>query len=205
MILPITAYGHPVLRKVAVDIDEDYPNLQQLIDDMYETMYATSGVGLAAPQVNLPIRLLVMDATAYEEEDAQAKDFKRVMINPEIIEEEGEEWVFNEGCLSVPDIREDVVRKPNIRIQYYDEKWEFHDEKYNSVMGRIIQHEYDHLEGVLFVDRVSNIRKMLLKRKLLDISKGNIDVKYKMIFPLKKKGRRNRRKTEVRRRKTRIQ
>lgn len=190
MILPITAYGHPVLRKVATEIDEDYPNLQQLIDDMYETMYATSGVGLAAPQVNLPIRLIVMDATPYAEEDPQAKDFKRVLINPEIIEEEGDDWVFNEGCLSIPDIREDVLRKPNIRVQYYDENWKFHDEKYNSVMGRIIQHEYDHLEGILFVDRVSNMRKMLLKRRLLDISKGNIDVKYKMIFPLKKKGRR---------------
>lgn len=190
MVLPITAYGHPVLRKVAVEVDEDHPNLQQLIDDMFETMYATSGVGLAAPQVNLPIRLMVMDATAYAEEDPQAEDFKRVLINPEIIEEDGEEWTFNEGCLSVPEIREDVVRKPNIRITYYDENWEYHDEKYDSVMGRIIQHEYDHLEGILFVDRVSNIRKMLLKRRLLDISKGNIDVKYKMIFPLKKKGRR---------------
>jgi len=190
MVLPITAYGHPVLRKVAVEVDEDYPNLKQLIDDMFETMYTTSGVGLAAPQVNLPIRLLVMDATPFEEEDPQAKDFKRVIINPEIIEEEGDDWTFNEGCLSLPDIREDVVRKPNIRIQYYDENWEFHDEKYDSVMARIIQHEYDHLEGILFVDRVSNIRKMLLKRRLHDISKGNIDVKYKMIFPLKKKGRR---------------
>lgn len=190
MVLPITAYGHPVLRKVATEVDEDYPNLQQLIDDMFETMYATSGVGLAAPQVNLPIRLMVMDATAYAEEDPQAKDFKKVLINPEIIEEDGEEWVFNEGCLSVPEIREDVSRKPNIRITYYDEKWKFHDEQYDSVMGRIIQHEYDHLEGILFVDRVSSIRKMLLKKRLLDISKGNIDVKYKMIFPLKKKGKR---------------
>lgn len=190
MVLPITAYGHPVLRKVATEVDEDYPNLQQLIDDMYETMYATSGVGLAAPQINLPIRLLVMDATPFAEEDPQAKDFRRVLINPEIIEESGEEWSFNEGCLSVPEIREDVVRKPNIRIQYYDENWKFHDEEYDSVMARIIQHEYDHLEGVLFVDRVSSIRKMLLKKRLLDISKGNIDVKYKMIFPLKKKGRR---------------
>ena len=190
MVLPITAYGHPVQRKISVDIEEDYPNLQQLIDDMYETMHSTSGVGLAAPQVNLPIRLLVMDATPYAEEDPQAKDFKRVLINPEIIEEEGENWVFNEGCLSIPEIREDVERKPNIRIQYYDENWKFHDEKYTSVMARIIQHECDHLEGILFVDRVSNIRKMLLKRRLSDISKGSIDVKYKMIFPLKKKGRR---------------
>jgi len=110
MVLPITAYGHPVLRRVAADIDEDYPNLQKLIDDMYETMYATSGVGLAAPQINLPIRLLVMDATLYAEEDPQAKDFKRVLINPEIIEEEGDNWVFNECCISIPDIREDVER-----------------------------------------------------------------------------------------------
>ena len=190
MVLPIIAYGHPVLRKVAVDINEDYPNLQQLIDDMYETMYTTSGVGLAAPQVNRSIRLLVMDATPYAGEDPNAKDFKRVMINPEIIEEEGENSMFNEGCLSIPEIREDVERKPTIRINYYDENWKFHDEKLTSVMARIIQHEYDHLEGILFVDRVSNMRKMLLKRKLSDISKGNIDVKYKMIFPLKKKGKR---------------
>lgn len=190
MVLPITAYGHQVLRKVTEDIDKDYPNLQQLIENMYETMYTTSGVGLSAPQVNLSIRLIVMDATPYAEEDPQAKDFKKVLINPVMIEEEGEEWMFNEGCLSIPDIREDVERKPNIRIQYYDENWKFHDEKYTSVMARIIQHECDHLEGILFVDRVSNIRKMLLKRKLSDISKGNIDVKYKMIFPLKKKGKR---------------
>ncbi len=190
MVLPIIAYGHPVLRKVAVDINEDYPNLQQLIDDMYETMYTTSGVGLAAPQVNRSIRLLVMDATPYAGEYPNAKDFKRVMINPEIIEEEGENSMFNEGCLSIPEIREDVERKPTIRINYYDENWKFHDEKLTSVMARIIQHEYDHLEGILFVDRVSNMRKMLLKRKLSDISKGNIDVKYKMIFPLKKKGKR---------------
>jgi len=189
MVLPITAYGHPVLRRVAEDIDQNYPNLQQLIDNMFETMYTTSGVGLAAPQVNLPIRLIVMDATPYAAEDPQAMDFKRVLINPEIIEEHGDDWEFNEGCLSIPDIREDVVRKQNIRIQYYDEHWKFHDEKYNSVMARIIQHEYDHLEGVLFVDRISSIRKMLLKRKLADISRGEIDVDYKMIFPLKKKGR----------------
>lgn len=190
MILPITAYGHPVLRKVASEIDKDYPNLQELIDNMYETMYATRGVGLAAPQVNLSIRLLVMDATAYSDEDPAAKDFKRVLINPEIIEQMGDEWAFNEGCLSIPDVREDVIRKPNIRIQYYDENWKFHDETYDGVMGRIIQHEYDHLEGVLFVDKISSIRKMLLKRKLLDISKGEIDIDYRMIFPNRKKNRR---------------
>lgn len=189
MVLPITAYGHPVLRKVARDIDKDYPGLKELISDMYETMYATHGVGLAAPQVNLSIRLLVMDATPYSEEDPAAKDFKRVLINPKIIEESGDDWTFNEGCLSIPEIREDVIRKPKIRIQYYDESWEFHDETYEGVMGRIIQHEYDHLEGILFVDKISSIRKMLLKRRLSDISKGEIDIDYKMIFPNKKKRR----------------
>lgn len=190
MVLPITAYGHPVLRKVASEIDKAYPQLDELIENMYETMYATRGVGLAAPQVNKSIRLLVLDATPYADEDPAAKDFKRVMINPKIIEESGDEWSFNEGCLSIPDIREDVERKPNIRIQYYDGDWNFHDETFEGVMGRIIQHEYDHLEGVLFVDKISSIRKMLLKRKLADISKGEIDIDYRMIFPKKKKNRR---------------
>ncbi len=189
MVLPITAYGHPTLKKVAQEIKKNYPHLNELIRDMFETMYATGGVGLAAPQVNLPIRLLVMDATAYEEVDPQAKGFKKVLINPQIVEEKGDEWIFNEGCLSIPDIREDVSRKPQIRIQYYDENWNFFDEYYSSVMARIIQHEYDHLQGIMFVDRISNIRKVLLRRKLLDISRGNIDVGYKMIFPLIKKGR----------------
>ncbi len=189
MVLPITAYGHPTLKKVAKKIDKDYPGLDTLIENMYETMYETSGVGLAAPQVNLPIRLLVLDATPFAEEVPEADGFKRVMINAQIIEEEGEEWSFSEGCLSVPDIREEVMRPPKIRIQYYDENWKLHDEKYDNVMARIIQHEYDHLEGVMFVDKVSSIRKMLLKRKLHDISTGNIDVKYRMIFPKKKKGR----------------
>lgn len=187
MILPITAYGHPVLRKVASEIDRDYPGLDQLIRDMFETMYATRGVGLAAPQVNLSIRLLVLDATPYSEEDPQAEGFKRVMINPKIIEESGDEWFFNEGCLSIPEIREDVSRKPEIRIQYYDENWKMHDETYTGVMARIIQHEYDHLEGILFVDKISSIRKMLLRRRLADISAGAIDIDYKMIFPKKKK------------------
>ncbi len=189
MILPITAYGHPVLRKVAREIDRDYPGLNQLIDDMFETMYASSGVGLAAPQVNKSIRLIVIDATPYAEEDPQATGFKKVFINPVMIDETGEEWSFNEGCLSIPDVREEVERKPKIRIQYYDENWNFHDETYDSVMARILQHEYDHLEGILFVDKVSSIRKMLLKRKLQDISRGNIKVDYRMIFPNKKKGR----------------
>lgn len=191
MVLPIVAYGHPVLRKVAVEIDKNYPDLSLLINDMFETMYASSGVGLAAPQVNLSIRLMVIDASPFAEDIPEAKDFKRVFINPHIIEETGEEWTFNEGCLSIPDIREDVVRKPLIRIQYFDDKWEFHDETYSNVMGRIIQHEYDHLEGIMFVDRVNSFRKVLLRRRLQDISQGKIKVDYKMIFPnLKKRGRR---------------
>lgn len=190
MILPITAYGHPVLRKVAKEIDKSYPDLQGLIANMFETMYATSGVGLAAPQVNLSIRLLVIDATPYTKEDPKAEGFKKVMINPVIVEEKGEESMFNEGCLSIPDIREDILRKPSVRIKYYDENWNAFDEEYASVMARIIQHEYDHLQGILFVDKVSSIRKVLLKRKLLEISKGNVDVDYKMIFPLQKKARR---------------
>lgn len=188
-VLPITAYGHPILRKVAEEIDKDYPGLETLIEDMFETMYATSGVGLAAPQINKSIRLLVLDASPFADETPEAEGFIRALINPKIIEESGEEWTFNEGCLSIPEIREDVVRKPIIRIQYYDENWVFHDETFTSVMARIIQHEYDHLEGILFVDRIHSMRKMLIKRKLMDISKGNIDAKYKMIFPTVKKRR----------------
>ncbi|MCB0806689.1 MAG: peptide deformylase [Bacteroidales bacterium] len=189
MVLPITAYGHPVLRKVSQPIDQDYPGLSELIESMFETMYASQGVGLAAPQINLSIRLIVIDASPFAEDEPAAKEFKKVLINPEMIEEEGTEWSFNEGCLSIPDIREEVIRKPRIRIRYYDENWEHHDQVYTGVVARIIQHEYDHLEGVLFVDKISSMRKILLKRKLQDISKGNIDVDYRMIFPKKKKGR----------------
>ncbi|MCD4698051.1 MAG: peptide deformylase [Bacteroidales bacterium] len=190
MILPITAYGHPVLRKTAKEVDKDYPNLQELISNMYKTMYETSGVGLAAPQVNLSIRLFILDATPFAEEIPEAEGFKRAMINPEISEESGDDWIFNEGCLSIPEIREDVSRKTKIRIRYYDENWQFHDEKYDNVMARIMQHELDHLNGILFVDRINSMRKILLKRKLQDITKGNIKVGYKMIFPNIKKGKR---------------
>jgi peptide deformylase len=190
MVLPILAYGHPVLRRISEDIEKDYPGLDELIENMFDTMYATAGVGLAAPQINRNIRLFIVDASPFGEEVPEAKGFKRVFINAQIVEEKGEEWSFNEGCLSLPDIREDVMRRPDIRIRYYDENFEYHDDKFSKVMARIIQHEYDHLEGILFVDRIPNIRKILLKRKLSDISKGNIDVDYKMIFPKKKKGRR---------------
>jgi peptide deformylase len=183
MLLPITAYGHPTLKKIAQDIDKDYPNLDVIIRDMFETMYFSKGVGLAAPQVDLSIRLLTIDASPYATDYPEAKDFKKVMINARIIEEEGTEWSFNEGCLSVPDIREDVVRKPKIRIQYVDENFQAYDEVYEGVRARIIQHEYDHLQGVLFVERLTSLKKMLLKRKLTDISKGNIKVDYRMKFP----------------------
>jgi len=189
MILPIVAYGHPVLRKIAKEIPKDYPGLKELIADMWETMYQGDGVGLAAPQVNRSIRLLVIDTSAYKEKYPEAGEFKKVFINPTINRTEGEEFIFNEGCLSVPGIREDVLRKPVVYLHYIDEQFQEHDERYEGVVARVFQHEYDHLEGILFVDRISNLRKILLKGKLNDISKGNIDVDYKMLFPLLKKKR----------------
>lgn len=186
MILPIVAYGHPILRKIARDIEPDHPGLKELIDNMFETMYKSDGVGLAAPQVNQSIRLFVIDASHYAEQQPELKDFRRVFINAHITEESGEEWIFNEGCLSVPEIREDISRKPNIRIEYDDEDLIHHEEVYEGIAARIIQHEYDHLDGIMLVDRISPLRKMLLKRRLNDITTGNIDVSYKMIFPGKK-------------------
>ncbi|MFO7614501.1 MAG: peptide deformylase [Bacteroidales bacterium] len=187
MILPIVAYGHPTLRKIAEEIEPGHPGLDELIENMFETMYSSEGVGLAAPQVNESIRLFIVDASPYAQEKPELEGFKKIFINPQIIEESGDAWVFNEGCLSIPDIREDVSRPPRIRIQYYDRDFQFRDEVYEGIPARIIQHEYDHLEATLFVDRVSPLRKILLKRKLNDISSGNIDVKYKMIFPARKK------------------
>jgi peptide deformylase len=150
-------------------------------------MYDSNGVGLAAPQVNRSIRLIVIDAAPYATDHPEVKELKKVFINARIINEWGDEWIFNEGCLSIPDIREDITRHGKIRIQYQDEDFNFHDEEHQGVAARIIQHEYDHLEGILFVDRISSLRKTLLKRRLNDISKGNVDVKYKMIFPVQKK------------------
>ncbi len=187
MILPVLAYGHPALRKIAVDIDKDYPGLDQFIADMFETMYSSNGVGLAAPQVNRSIRLFIIDATPYAEDFPGETDLKRVFINAQIIEESGEEWAFNEGCLSIPQIREDVMRKSELRIQYYDENFNFRDERLQGVFARVIQHEYDHLDGILFVDLINPLRKMMLKRKLSEISKGIVKTDYKMIFPLAKK------------------
>lgn len=187
MLLPIVAYGHPNLRKISVEIEKDYPDLEQLLANMFETMYASSGVGLAAPQVNRQIRLFVIDAKPYTEEHPEMVAFKGAFINPVILEEDGEEWAFSEGCLSIPEIHENVIRKPKVRITYYDESFNFHDETFDGMIARVIQHEFDHLNGILFVDKINPLRRLLLKRKLQDISKGDIDVAYKMIFPLLKR------------------
>jgi len=187
MILPIVVHGHPVLKRRAEDIDKDYPELDKLIEDMYETMHSASGVGLAAPQINKSIRLFIVDATPYEEEYEEVKGFRQVFINPKITIRKGERVRFDEGCLSYPGIREIVVREPIIKMEYYDEKFNLREEEYNGVLSRIIQHEYDHLEGITFVDRISSLRKTLLKRKLSDISKGDVKMEYKMTFPVKRK------------------
>lgn len=183
MILPIVAYGHPTLKKKADDIDKDYPELEQLINDMWETMYEASGVGLAAPQVNKSIRLFIIDASPYGEDHPVTKDFKKVFINAHIIEETGEDWTMGEGCLSLPGMNEDVSRKPELTIEYVDELFQFHRETYDGILARIIQHEYDHIDGILYVDRLTPFKKMLLKGKLRDISEGKVDVDYKMTFP----------------------
>ncbi len=178
MILPVFLYGSAVLRKVSKDVTEDYPDLDRFIDSLFETMYASDGIGLAAPQVGKSIRVFVVDASSFEEEDALLKDFKKVFINPKIISYEGEFSAFNEGCLSIPEIREDVERESAIRIRYCDRDFRYREEYYEGIPARIIQHEYDHLEGRLFTDLISPIKKRLLKRKLSSIRKGKIEVKY---------------------------
>jgi peptide deformylase len=193
MILPIRSIGDPVLKKVARDIRPDHPGLKQLIADMYETMYAASGVGLAAPQVGESIRLFVVDCSSFAEgedgkptEDAHLKDFKKVFINPYILEEDGEEWAFEEGCLSIPGIREDVERQPRIVMRYQDETFKEHTETFEGYAARVLQHEHDHLDGVLFTELLPPLRRRMLKGKLRDISHGRTDANYKMRFtPLK--------------------
>ncbi len=195
MILPIVAFGDPVLKKVGAEIRKNHPGLEQLIADMFETMYAAKGVGLAAPQVGHSLRLFVIDALPFADEDDESemtkkeikflKSFKRVFINARIQDEWGEEWKFNEGCLSIPKVREDIFRLPEIEIQYQDETFASHTETFTGMAARIIQHEYDHTEGILFTDRISQLRKRLVKGKLLDISKGKVKTEYKMKFPSK--------------------
>lgn len=195
MILPILAYGNPVLKKKAKAIRPDYPKLKELIDTMYETMNNAYGVGLAAPQIGLSIRMYIIDTlpfaedeTLTEKEKNELKKFRCTFINAKMLEEEGKEWAFNEGCLSIPNIREDVLRKPQIKIEYQDENFEIHIKKFDGLIARVIQHEYDHIEGVLFTDKISNLKKRLIKGKLSNISKGKVNVDYRMRFPdIKKK------------------
>ena len=191
MILPIVAYGHPVLRKVAEDIGPDYPQLDKLIEDMWETMYGSNGVGLAAPQINRSIRLFVVDSTMIFDgmEDEEKEEYpdepgvKQVFINPRVVSLEGEKWAYNEGCLSIPKIREDVLREERVTISFMDEFFQAHLKTFHGITARVILHEYDHIEGKLFIDHISLLKKKLIRKKLEDISRGKVRVDYKMLFP----------------------
>ena len=193
MITPIYGYGEPVLRKVGEEITPDYPNLKEVIANMYDTMYNAYGVGLAAPQVGLAIRLFVVDTEPFSDNDELSKEeqqllkgFKKTFINAKMLKEEGEEWGFNEGCLSIPDVREDVFRKEKITIEYFDEDFNKKTEVYDGLIARVIQHEYDHIEGVLFTDRISTLKKTLIKKKLQNIMDGKAFPDYRMKFANKK-------------------
>ena len=191
MILPIVAYGHPVLRKRATDITADYPQLEKLIADMWETLYNSNGVGLAAPQINRDIRLFLVDTLQmFENMEADEKadypednGIKSVFINAKILKLDGDEWPYNEGCLSIPKIREDVYRNESVTISYLDENFQSHTQSFTGLSARVILHEYDHIEGKLFIDHISALKRKLMKGKLTDISKGKIRVDYKMLFP----------------------
>ena len=201
MIYPIVAYGDPVLRKIGAEVEKDYPLLKQLIENMFETMYESHGVGLAAPQIGKSIRMFVVDGSPFAEKDEEDEEdtpdpkavgienFKKVFINTIIEEEIGEEWGFQEGCLSIPKIREEVFRKEKIQVSYYDENWDFHEVAFEGYAARIIQHEYDHIDGILFTDHLSPLKRRLLTKRLQNISKGEVKVDYKMKFPIVKKGR----------------
>ena len=195
MILPIVGYGDPVLRKIGEELTNDYPNLNELISNMYDTMYNASGIGLAAPQIGLAVRLFIVDTEPFsesenlsDEEKTQLKAFKKTFINAKMIVEEGEEWGFNEGCLSIPDVREDVFRHEKITIEYYDEQFIKHTDVYDGLIARVIQHEYDHIEGILFTDLISSLKKQLIKKKLANIMDGKARPDYRMRF-CNKKGR----------------
>ncbi len=194
MILPIYAYGEPVLRKMGVDIDKGYENLTQLIENMQETMMKANGIGLAAPQIGKSIRLFIVDTSPFEkDEDLDEKEreflanFKKVFINAKILKEEGDDWAFNEGCLSIPDITEDVFRQEKITIEYVDENFEKHTDVLDGLAARVVQHEYDHIEGILFTDKISSLKKRLIKKRLENISKGKVNPSYRMKFPLLKR------------------
>ncbi len=192
MVLPIVAYGDPVLRKVAEEIDKDYPNLEQLIENMKDTMKNAKGVGLAAPQIGKAIRLFLVDTRPFAEDDEldeqeqqYLRNFNKVFINARLVKEEGDEWIFSEGCLSIPNINEDVIRQDTITIEYLDEHFNKHVETVDGLAARVIQHEYDHIEGKLFTDKLSSLKKRLIKKKLDNISKGKVEVAYRMKFPKK--------------------
>jgi len=196
MILPIVAYGDPVLRRKCETIGPEYPELATLIENMWATMYQANGVGLAAPQVGRPIRLFLVDTSPFAEdedfspeEQEKLRAFKRVFINAQMQEETGKKWAFNEGCLSIPDIREDVTRQDTITLRYQDAEFKEHTETFDGLLARVIQHEYDHIEGILFTDHISSLKKRLLKGKLTNISKGKVQIDYKMRFPAVKRGR----------------
>ena len=190
MVLPVVAYGDPVLRKVSHEIDQDYKNLNELIENMFDTMYDSNGVGIAAPQIGKDIRLFIVDCSPFEEDEDyedvkdELKDFKRIFINPKQIgSSEGDEWTFTEGCLSIPNIHEDVTRPESVTLEYFDENWEKHTETFSDIRARVIQHEYDHLEGKLFIDYISSFKKKLISNKLKNITKGKVNTSYKMKFP----------------------
>lgn len=183
MILPIVAFGDPILRKKGANIEKDYAGLSALIENMWETMYASRGVGLAAPQIGKSINLFIIDTASFEDEEYPA--IKKVFINTEMLNEEGEKWEFEEGCLSIPHIRENVNRHSTIKVRYQDENFKTHEETFDGIVARVIQHEYDHCQGKLFVDYLSELKKRLLKNKLINISKGAVKVDYKMRFPSK--------------------
>jgi len=183
MIYPVVVYGHPVLRKVAREIPEGQTGLGNFIRNMYETMYDSEGVGLAAPQVGQSVRLFVVDASPFAEDEPGLEDFKKVFINPEILERTGERMPFNEGCLSIPNIREDVVREKKVIIRYQDPEWQWHEEEYDGIASRVIQHEYDHLEGILFTDLLPPLRRKLMASRLRAISKGRFKASYRTILP----------------------
>ncbi|GAA0891610.1 peptide deformylase [Fulvivirga kasyanovii] len=184
MIYPIVVYGDPVLKKKAREIEKGELDVKQLSEDMFETMEAASGIGIAAPQIGKSLRMFVVDGRPIEDEDME--DFKKVFINPQILEETGDEWAFEEGCLSIPNIREDVFRNERLTIRYFDENWVEHEETYDGMKARIIQHEYDHIEGILFTDHLSPLKKRMLKGKLQNITKGKMKVDYRVILPAKK-------------------
>lgn len=186
MVYPIVVYGDPILRKRATDIPKDFPGLDAFIQDMFDTMYAAHGIGLAAPQIGKGVRLFVVDGTTLEDEEEDMTGFKKIFINPQLLDETGNTWAFEEGCLSIPNIRENVSRPETVRIRYQDETWTTREEEYSGIKARIIQHEYDHLDGKLFIDYLTPLKKRMLKGKLTDISKGEVDTEYRILAPLRK-------------------